>query len=152
MSLQLQLEDCLENSMMAPVAYSATHIPAAVVVMPALNLTHTVVNSLSKLNMDQCALSGSFITPIPTSRSPPAQTTDIPVTIAIVLQDIGGESIYAEVLSNNNSKGQKKGQKQGKTSDVPPYHSSHKAQLISYDNVKNFNVDLSLYHTIGLTN
>ncbi|KAG1856509.1 hypothetical protein C8R48DRAFT_775916 [Suillus tomentosus] len=122
-----------ENRIAAPISHSesAAHIPgpAAVVVTPALNLTHTVVTSLSKLIMDQRTSSGSPTAPVP--RSPP---TDIPVANIVPQHiDIAGESISAAsevLLDNNNTKGRKKGPKKNKTSDAPPHCSSCKAWLI----------------------
>lgn len=119
-----------ENRIAAPISHSesAAHIPgpAAVVVTPALNLTHTVVTSLSKLIVDQRTSSGSPTAPVP--RSPP---TDIPVANIVPQHiDIAGESISAAsevLLDNNNTKGRKKGPKKNKTSDAPPRRSSRKA-------------------------
>ncbi|KIK36029.1 hypothetical protein CY34DRAFT_16658 [Suillus luteus UH-Slu-Lm8-n1] len=113
-----------DNRMAAPIAlgHSATHIPvpAAVVVTPALNLTQTVVNTLSQLTMDQHAFSGPSAAPVSIPISPPVQITNIPVTI--VPQNTGGESISSEV------KGRKRGQRKSKTlnSDAPPCRSSRK--------------------------
>ncbi|KAG2155364.1 uncharacterized protein EDB93DRAFT_1247847 [Suillus bovinus] len=117
---------CLDNDnhMAAPIApgHSATHIPvpAVVVVTPALNLTQTVVNTLSQLTVDQHAFSGPSAAPVSLPISPPVQITNIPVTI--VPQNTGGESISSEV------KGRKRGQRKSKTldSDAPPCCSSRK--------------------------
>lgn len=96
-----------DNYMAAPIApgHSAIHIPvsAAVVVTPALNLTQTVMNMLSKLTVDQHAFSGPSATPVSIPISPPVQIANTPV--AIVPQNTSGESISSEV------KGRKGGQR-----------------------------------------